>query len=155
MTVFESKPVCSIHKQSIEQIKDGVAKWSCPKKGCKSKEIGFSNKLISEIWMDFWADEAELNNFQRSIGLYEMLFSTPTKLLVDSIRKHKEIESIVEEVKLQQMASRKLEKKQMEKKEAAMRKPNLNSEFIQSMLKKSNTCSSCGIVPAFDGSCAC
>jgi hypothetical protein len=155
VTVFESKPVCSIHKQSIEQIKDGVAKWSCPKKGCKSKEIGFSNKLISEIWMDFWADEAELNNFQRSIGLYEMLFSTPTKLLVDSIRKHKDIESIVEEVKLQQMASRKLEKKQMEKKEAAMRKPNLNSEFIQSMLKKSNTCSSCGIVPAFDGSCAC
>lgn len=155
MTVFESKPVCSIHKQSIEQIKDGVAKWSCPKKGCKSKEIGYSNKLISEIWMDFWADEAELNNFQRSIGLYEMLFSTPTKLLVDSIRKHKDIESIVEEVKLQQMASRKLEKKQMEKKEAAMRKPNLNSEFIQSMLKKSNTCSSCGIVPAFDGSCAC
>lgn len=155
MTVFESKPVCSIHKQSIEQIKDGVAKWSCPKKGCKSKEIGFSNKLISEIWMHFWADETELNNFKRSIGLYEMLFNTPSALLVDSIRKYKDIESIVEEVKLQQVETSKIEKKQLEEKEAERQKPNLNSEFIQSMLKKSNTCSSCGIVPAFDGSCAC
>ena len=155
MAVFESKPVCSIHKQSIEQIKDGVAKWSCPKKGCKSKEIGYSNKLISEIWMRFWADESELNNFQRSIGFYEMLFNTPSVLLVDSIRKHKDIESIVEEVKLQQIEVRKKEKKQLDEKEAERQKPNLNSEFIQSMLKKSNTCSSCGIVPAFDGSCAC
>ena len=62
MTVFESKPVCSIHHQSIEQIKHGIAKWSCPKKGCKSKEIGYSNKLISEIWMGFWDDETEIQD---------------------------------------------------------------------------------------------
>ena len=68
VTVFESKPVCSIHHQSIEQIKHGIAQWSCPKKGCKSKEIGYSNKLISEIWMSFWDDETEVQNFQRSIG---------------------------------------------------------------------------------------
>ena len=58
-------------------------------------------------------------------------------------------------MKLQQIEVRKKEKTQLDEKEAERQKPNLNSEFIQSMLKKSNTCSSCGIVPAFDGSCAC
>ena len=155
MTVYELKPVCSVHKKSIEQIRDGVAKWSCPVQSCKGKEIGYTNKLISEIWMRFWEDESELNNFQRSIGLYEMLFNTPSKILIDSIRKYKDIESIVEEVKVQQIESRKQEQKQLEEREAERQKVNLTSEFMQSMLKKSNTCSSCGIVPAFDGSCAC
>lgn len=155
MSPSESKPVCSIHNKSIEQIQDGVAQWSCPVKPCKGKEIGYTNKLISEIWMRFWEDDSELNNFQRSIGLYEMLFNTPSKILIDSIRKHKDLESIVEEVKVQQIESRKQEKKQLEEREAERQKVNLTSEFMQSMLKKSNTCSSCGIVPAFDGSCAC
>ena len=155
MTVFESKPVCSIHKQSIEQIKDGVAKWSCPKAGCKSKEIGYSNKLISEIWMRFWDDEAGLKDFQRSIGFYELLFETPSEVLINSVRKHKEIKLIVEEIELQQKELIKKEKDKLEEIEAQNQKANLNSDFIKSMLKKSNTCSSCGIIPAFDGSCGC
>lgn len=155
MTVFESKPVCSIHHQSIEQIKHGIAQWSCPKKGCKSKEIGYSNKLISEIWMSFWDDETEVQNFQRSIGFYEMLFSTPSEVLINSIKKHKDIELIVEDIKLQQEELIKKEKKKLEEIQAKSQSANLNSDFIKSMLKKSNTCSSCGIIPAFDGSCGC
>ena len=155
MTVFESKPVCSIHHQSIEQIKHGIAKWSCPKKGCKSKEIGYSNKLISEIWMGFWDDETEVQNFQRSIGFYEMLYSTPSEVLVNSIKKHKDIELIVEDIKLQQEELIKKEKEKLEEIQAKSQSANLNSDFIKSMLKKSNTCSSCGIIPAFDGSCGC
>ena len=155
MTVFESKPVCSIHKQSIEQIKDGFANWSCPKTGCKSKEIGYSNKLISEIWMRFWDDGAGLKDFQRSIGFYEILFNTPSEVLTNSIRKHKEIELIVDEIELQQKDLIKKEKAKLEEIEAQNQKANLNSDFIKSMIKKNNTCSSCGIVPAFDGSCAC
>ena len=155
MTIFESKPVCSIHKQSIEQIKDGVARWSCPKTGCKSKEIGYSNKLISDIWMRFWDDEARLEDFQRSIGFYELLFNTPSEVLTNSIRKHKDIELIVEETEIQQKELIKKEKAKLEEIEAQNQKANLNSDFIKSMIKKNNTCSSCGILPAFDGSCAC
>tara|TARA_B100000900_G_scaffold386796_1_gene377526 strand:+ start:294 stop:761 length:468 start_codon:yes stop_codon:yes gene_type:complete len=155
VTVFESKPVCSIHKQSIEQIKDGVAKWRCPKAECKSKEIGYSNKLISDIWMRFWDDEAGLKDFQRSIGFYELLFNTPSEVLTNSIRKHKDIELIVEETEIQQKELIKKEKAKLEEIEAQNQKANLNSDFIKSMIKKNNTCSSCGILPAFDGSCAC
>ncbi len=155
MTVFESKPVCSIHKQSIEQIKHGIAQWSCPKTGCKSKEIGYSNKLISEIWMRFWDDEFGLKDFQRSIGFYELLFNTPSEVLINSISKHKDIELIVEEIEIQQKELMKKEKAKLEEIEAQNQKANLNSDFIKSMIKKNNTCSSCGILPAFDGSCAC
>ena len=155
MTIFESKPVCSIHKQSIEQIKDGFAKWSCPKTGCKSKEIGYSNKLISEIWMRFWDDEAGLKDFQRSIGFYELLFNTPSEVLTNSIRKHKDIELIVEDIEMQQSELIKKEKEKLAKIQEQSQNANLNSDFIKSMLKKSNICSSCGIIPAFDGSCGC
>ena len=61
MTVFESKPVCSIHKQSIEQIKDGVAKWSCPKKGCKSK--GFEVKIGPELLSDSLGEKEDQNTY--------------------------------------------------------------------------------------------
>ena len=49
----------------------------------------------------------------------------------------------------------KKEKEKLEEIQAKSQSANLNSDFIKSMLKKSNTCSSCGIIPAFDGSCAC
>ena len=120
-----------------------------------NKEIGYSNKLISEIWMSFWDDETEVQNFQRSIGFYEMLFSTPSEVLINSIKKHKDIELIVEDIKLQQEELIKKEKKKLEEIQAKSQSANLNSDFIKSMLKKSNTCSSCGIIPAFDGSCGC
>ncbi len=155
MTIFESKPVCSVHKKSIEQIKDGVASWRCSVKPCKGKEIGYSNKLISEIWMSFWGDGSDLKNFQKSIGFYEMLFSTPSEVLVNSIRKHKDIELIVEDIKIQQSELIKKEKEKLAKIQEQSQNANLNSDFIKSMLKKSNTCSSCGIIPAFDGSCGC
>ena len=155
MTIFESKPVCSVHKKSIEQIKEGVASWSCSVKPCKGKEIGYSNKLISAIWMSFWGDGSDLKNFQKSIGFYEMLFSTPSEVLVNSIRKHKDIELIVEDIKIQQSELIKKEKEKLAKIQEQSQNANLNSDFIKSMLKKSNTCSSCGIIPAFDGSCGC
>ena len=61
--------------------------------------------------MSFWDDETEVQNFQRSIGFYEMLFSTPSEVLINSIKKHKDIELIVEDIKLQQEELIKKEKK--------------------------------------------
>ena len=57
--------------------------------------------------------------------------------------------------RLQQEELIKKEKKKLEEIQAKSQSANLNSDFIKSMLKKSNTCSSCGIIPAFDGSCGC
>ena len=105
--------------------------------------------------MRFWDDEAGLKDFQRSIGFYELLFNTPSEVLTHSVRKYKEIELIVDEIELQQKDLIKKEKAKLEEIEAQNQKANLNSDFIKSMLKKSNTCSSCGIIPAFDGSCGC
>ena len=155
MSIFEVKPVCSVHKRSIEQISGGVATWICPEKSCKGKEFGYSNKLISEIWMKIWNDESELEEFRRSIGFYEELFNTPSEILIASVEKFKEIELIVEEIQRLKEEYLIKEQKKLASIEDRKERANLSSDFIKSMVKKSNSCPSCGIVPAFNGSCGC
>ena len=80
--------------------------------------------------MSFWGDGSDLKNFQKSIGFYEMLFSTPSEVLVNSIRKHKDIELIVEDIKIQQSELIKKEKEKLAKIQEQSQNANLNSDFI-------------------------
>jgi len=85
MNKLEIKPICSIHKKSIEQINNGKAIWECPETKCNGGYIGLNNKLISDIWMSYWDDEDSLSEFKASLGSKDYIFETPFDILIDSI----------------------------------------------------------------------
>ena len=75
--------------------------------------------------------------------------------MIASVEKFKEIELIVEEIQRLKEEYLIKEQKKLASIEDRKERANLSSDFIKSMVKKSNSCVSCGIVPAFNGSCGC
>lgn len=151
---LEVKPICSIHKKSIEKINKGKAIWVCSERKCNGGYIGLNNKIISDIWMSYWDDQDSLPKFKASLGSKDYLFETPLDILIDSISREKNIDKIESLIKEKRNELIIEEEEDIKKRKNNLNKANERSNNIKKLLSK-KPCLSCGMVPDISGSCSC